>query len=176
MSTGVILSLLAAFALPALAEAQSLASIAQAGRRSSRPARTYTDADLRAARGRVSFAAATEFAEAPSLLGGIPDLGFGALEPPVRAAGEERVDERSQRRSELQRQVDAQVKVIGVVQRAMADAQSELNDLTQLTFGNGRRAQLIQLVEDGQRELALAEQAIAGLEDQARRNGFVVSR
>lgn len=176
MTNRLVVSLLAVSVLPALAGAQSLASIAQAGRRTSRsPAKLFTDADLRAARGRVSFVEATTTEGVPGSLEGIPDLGFGAFDLPA-GPGEAVVDERVQRRRELQRQVDEQVKIMSVVGKAVADAQSELNDLTQLTFGSGRRAQLIQLVEDGRRELARVEQAIAQLEEQARRDGFVLSR
>jgi hypothetical protein len=176
MRNRLIVSLLAVSALPALSEAQSLASIAQAGRRTSRtPARTYTDADLRSARGRVSFVEAAAAGEEITTLAGIPDLGYGVLDSPTTPL-QPVVDERARQRQDLQRQLDEQVKIAGVVRKAMADAQNELNDLTQITFGSGRRTALIQLVEDGQRELARAEQAISGLEDQARRNGFVLTR
>jgi hypothetical protein len=177
MRNRLIASLLAVSALPASAGAQSLASIAQSGRRSSRTqARVFTDADLRAARDRVGFVEVAAEAESPSSLGGIPDLGFGGIDLPATGTEPVVVDERTQRRSDLQRQLDEQVKIMDVVRKAMADAQSELNDLTQLTFGPGRRAQLIKLVEDGQRELARLEQVIAQLDEQARRDGFVLSR
>jgi hypothetical protein len=86
------------------------------------------------------------------------------------------VDERAQRKTALQRQLDEQIKVMDVVRKAVADAQGELNDLTQILFGTGRRAQLIKLVEDGHAELVRREQAIAELEEQARRDGFNLSR
>lgn len=176
MRNRLIATLLAVSVLPAFAGAQSLASIAQAGRRTSRsPARLFTDADLRAARGPVSFVETTTTEEAPGSLAGIPDLGFGGIDLPAEPA-EAVVDERAQRQRELQQQVDDQVKILNVVAMAIADAQSELNDLTQILFGSGRRTQLIKLVEDGQRELARVEQTIAELEEQARRDGFVLSR
>ena len=177
MKNRLFVALLAVSVLPGLtAAAQSLASIAQAGRRSSRGAgRVFTDTDLIAARSRAGLPEAVEAEAAPVPLDGIPDLGYGAIDRPGAAAAPA-VDERAQRKSTLQQQLDQQLKVMDVVRKAVADAQSELNDLTQILFGTGRRAQLIKLVQDGQAELARGELAIAELEEQARRNGFVLSR
>ena len=178
MKNRLFVPLLAVSLLPGLAAgAQSLASIAQTGRRSSRGAgKVFTDADLVAARGRVEPADAGEAEAAPATVEGIPDLGFGAIDPPRSVSAPAAVDERAQRRSALQQQLDQQLKIMDVVRKAVADAQSELNDLTQLLFGSGRRAHLIKLVEDGHAELARGELAIAELEEQARRDGFVLSR
>ena len=178
MKNRLFASLLAVSVLPGLtAGAQSLASIAQAGRRSSRGAgKVFTDADLIAARSRLGPVQAVAADTAPLPVEGIPDLGFGSLDQAGSAPAPAALDERAQRKGALQQQLDQQLKVMDVVRKAVADAQSELNDLTQILFGTGRRAQLIKLVQDGQAELARGELAIAELEEQARRNGFVLSR
>jgi hypothetical protein len=176
MRLHIAVSLLVVSAVPGLVSAQSLASLAQGARRARAgpAAKVYTEADLRAARGRVSVGV-SEAAEQPALEPAFDPLfdagGLGEAGPLAPTAEEMR----SQRRAELQKKVDEQNGIVTAVRQAMEAAQSELNDLTQLTFG-ARRAYLVQIVEDGQRELAKARQAVADLEDQARRDGFFLSR
>jgi len=176
MRLHIVVPLLVVSAAPGLVSAQSLASLAQSAKRARAgpAAKVYTESDLRAARGRVSFVV-TEAVEEPALEPAFDPLfdegGLGEAGPLAPTAEEAR----SQRRAELQKQVDEQNRIVAAVRQAMEAAQAELNDLTQLTFG-GRRAYLVQIVEDGQRELAKAGQAVADLEDQARRDGFFLSR
>jgi len=176
MRIPIAVPLLVISVVPVLADAQSLASLVQSSRRarSGAAARVFTEADLLAARGRVSFAVIGE-AQEPALEpafdplvdeGGLAEGGLPA--PTAEEA-------RTQRRAELQKQVDEHNKIAATVRQAMEAAQAELNDLTQLTFG-GRRAYLTQIVEDGQRELARTAQALSDLEEQARRDGFFLSR
>lgn len=176
MRIPIAVPLLVISAVPGLADAQSLASLAQSSRRA-RPgpaARVYTESDLSAARGRINFVVTDETQE-PALEPGFDPLfdeGGLAEGGPAAPTAEEA---RTQRRAELQKQVDEQNKIAAAVRQAMQAAQAELNDLTQLTFG-GRRAYLTRIVEDGQRELALTGQALSDLEEQARRDGFFLSR
>jgi hypothetical protein len=177
MKNRLFVSLLAVSVLPGLAAgAQSLATIAQAGKRSSRGAgRVFTDADLIAVRGHSGAVEAPEGEALAVPLAGIPDLGFGAIDTPGASAPAP-LDERAQRRNDLQRQLDGQLKVMDAVRKAVAEAQNELNDMSTLLYGPGRRAHLVKLVEDGLAELARGELAIAELDEQARRDGFVLSR
>jgi hypothetical protein len=56
----------------------------------------------------------------------------------------------------------------------MADAQAELSDLTNYTYGSSR-ASLQKIIDDGQAEKAKAQAAIEGLQEEARRLGVSVS-
>jgi hypothetical protein len=62
-----------------------------------------------------------------------------------------------------------------IVREAMDEAQAELNDLTNYTMGS-RRGNLLKRLEDGKAEIARAEQTIADLQEEARREGISVSR
>lgn len=82
---------------------------------------------------------------------------------------------RAEHRDAIQKKIDDQVKLMDIVREAMDDAQAELNDLTNYTIGS-RRGALLKRLEDGKAEIAKAEQTIADLEEEARREGISVSR
>jgi len=81
---------------------------------------------------------------------------------------------REEKRAEIQGKIDEQKKLIDEQQKKVDQAQTELNDLSDGTFGP-RRGGLMKTVEDGKAEIAKAQQAIEGLKDQARRAGVRVS-
>lgn len=89
----------------------------------------------------------------------------------------EKTDEqlRAEHREAIQKKIDDQLKLMDIVREAMDEAQAELNDLSNYTFGT-RRGALLQRLEDGKAEIAKAEQTIADLEEEARRQGISVSR
>ena len=165
-------------------DAQSLGSLARSSPRVRKvPVKVYTDADLVAARGRANFGEFDEPLETTeTAVSELPPLdlyGTGGAEGVASEAGApsgpSEEEARAQRLADLKKQVEVENKVIAVVQRAMQEASTELNDLTSFTFG-GRRAYLMKIMEDGQRELAKSQQVIADVEEKARRDGFVVSR
>jgi hypothetical protein len=84
-------------------------------------------------------------------------------------------EKRAAASKELQRQVDHYVKEIALRRASIDKAQLELNDLTNYTFG-GRRKTLMEQIEIWQNEIKEAEQEIAKLEEQARREGARVTR
>lgn len=132
------------------------------------PARVITIDDLRDTRRSVrdepAGEASTEGAKAQASTG-------------AKGGKGEKSDEevKAERSAEIQKKIDQQAKVIAAVRKAMDDAQTELNDVSNYTFG-GRRAALLKILEDGQAEVAKAEQTIADLEEEAQANGLSVSR
>lgn len=174
----VVSSLLLAAVWPGPGEAQSLGTLARSSPRlRGKAVKVYTETDLRSARGRPNFVEIAD-TEQPELLpldlygdqafdeaGG---EGAGSSEPTEEEA-------RAQRMADLKKKVEDENKVIAVVQQAMQEAVTELNDLSILTYG-GRRAYLVKMVEDGQKELAKSQQVLADLEEKARRDGFFLSR
>jgi len=89
----------------------------------------------------------------------------------------EKTDEqlRAEHRDAIPKKIDEQLKLMDIVREAMDEAQAELNDLTNYTMGT-RRGALLKRLEDGKAEIAKAEQTIADLEEEARRQGISVSR
>jgi hypothetical protein len=180
----VVCSLLVAWAWGGPVEAQSLGSLARSSPRVRKaPVKVYTDADLLTARGKANFVEFDETVETTeTAVSELPPLdlystsGAEGVESEAGApSGPSEEEARARRLADLKKQVEVENKVIAVVQRAMQEAATELNDLTSLTFG-GRRAYLVKIIEDGQRELANSQQVIADIEEKARRDGFVVSR
>lgn len=96
---------------------------------------------------------------------------------PSPGATPEKTDEelRAEKQADIQKRVDEQKARMDKVREVMAEAQTELNDLANQTFG-GRRAALMKLIDDGNAELAACEARIADLEEEARRAGVRVSR
>ena len=82
---------------------------------------------------------------------------------------------RAEHRDAIQKKIDDQLKLMDIVREAMNEAQAELNDLTNYTLGS-RRGALLKRLEDGKAEIAKADQTIADLEEEARRQGISVSR
>ena len=74
----------------------------------------------------------------------------------------------------MQKQIDSEAELIRAGQKAIAEWEAELNDITNYTFGT-RRAALMQNIEDARKTLADAQRTIDDLEDQARRQGIRVT-
>ncbi len=90
-------------------------------------------------------------------------------------------DKREARRKEMQAEIDFQSANIRSLQDQMAKAQTELNDLTDMTFSlagtsTGRRTALVKLIDDAKAQIKTSEETIDRLEDEARRAGVSVAR
>jgi len=81
---------------------------------------------------------------------------------------------RTEKRAEFQKKVDAEVQRMARVREVMAEAQRQLNDLTDLTFGT-RRGNLQRLIEQGEADLVQSEETLARLQREARVAGVRVS-
>jgi hypothetical protein len=139
---------------------------------SPRPKRVYTEDDLRGAgrpRGTVSQPGSTSDPD-PSVSPS-PDAS-----PSPGASPEPTEDEkRAKAAKRYQVEIDHYAKEIATRRASIEKAQLELNDLTNYTFG-GRRQTLSEQIEVWKSEIAQAEQEIAKLEEQARREGARVAR
>jgi hypothetical protein len=164
LTSGVLVFLLAAGSGAGLAVAgQSLAELAKKEKerqKKVKDAKVITSQDLR--RGRRATSPAPVRTTPASAASGSSTAAAGEK-------SEKTVDEvREERRVEIQGQIDEERKVIQAVQEAMAQAQRELNDISNMTYGP-RRAKLLKIVEDGQGEIAKLEKKIKDLQQQARR-------
>src|SRR5687767_9594447 len=104
-----------------------------------------------------------------------PETGSTAETAARPAKPEPTEDEiRAQAGAALQKQIDSEAELIRAGQKAIAEWEAELNDITNYTFGT-RRAALMQNIEDARKTLADAQRTIDDLEDQARRQGIRVT-
>ena len=156
----------AALALPVAAE--SLAQIAARTKKkeTGKPAKVFTEADLRgrpAASGSMSQmegpAATPTASPAPGAAGAIPPAG-----EKVKTEEEERAEKQAAWRERLQQ---AQADVARITEEVNR-AQTALNDIGGPLYG-GTRAGLITRLEEGKRQLVIAQQNVVDLEEEGRR-------
>ena len=165
LTSGALVFLLAAGSGAALAAAgQSLAELAKKEKERQKKlegsSKVITEQDLRRGRRARSPVPVQSTATSPES-GSSTEAAGGEAEKTAD-------DVREERRVEIQGQIDEERKVIQAVQDAMAQAQLELNDLSNMTYGP-RRAKLLKIMEDGQAEVAKLEKKIKDLQQQARR-------
>lgn len=156
------------FAAPALAqepeESLTEAAAKEKDRRKATPnARAFTESDLAKARKPGDDLAAPEPAASPS---------------PSPGGKREKTDEelRAEKKAGYEKRIAEKVAVLEVVRKAMADAQLELNDMTTLTQFGSRKDALQKILDDGAAELKKGDEAIAAIEEEARREGIQISR
>jgi hypothetical protein len=148
---------------PSLGELAERTKKEREAKRAGKPApRVITDADLRS----HSFAPS----DTPS-----EDAAAAATSAPAKP---EKTDDelRAEKRQEIEKKIADQRETQAIVHKAMAAAQLELNDPTTVTMYGTRGAALQKILDDGLVELKKTEQAIADLEEEARRQGIAVSR
>jgi hypothetical protein len=135
------------------------------------PVKSFSDGDLK---GTGSSASTTTDAASDTASGATtPESADKSAKP---AAKPEKSDDeiRAEKRAELQKRIDDQRKKIEAITKVADDAQRELNDLTNFTYG-GHRDALQKVVDDGAAEKAKAQQAIEAAQEEARRLGVPVS-
>lgn len=144
------------------------------------PKKVITEDDLRSgrpARGTVSVGTAEVPAESSSEV----KEGAEGAKPEAAASPEPTESEkREARRKEIQTEIDYQAANIKALQDQINTAQTELNDLTDLTFSpqgtsTGRRTALMKLIDDANAQIKTSRETIAGLEEQARQAGVRVT-
>ncbi len=100
-----------------------------------------------------------------------------ATASPAPGKAEKTVDEvRAEKKAGYEKRIAEQVRTIEVVRKAMDEAQLELNDVNTITKYGSRKDALLKILDDGQAEIKKADQAIADIEEEARREGISVSR
>jgi hypothetical protein len=103
--------------------------------------------------------------------------GTAAPKADGKADKAEKTDEqaRAERREVIQKQLAEEQKRIALIEKTMADAQRELGDITNYTYGS-RRASLQKFLDDGAVELTKAHEKVSSLEEEARKLGASASR
>jgi hypothetical protein len=167
-------SVLSLFAIPAAAQE----SMAQAAERQKK-ARTgqtkvITEADLKANRSRAYSPAVVDGAaqpSTPSTPATSGATGDNAAAGPAKSDDQQRAEKKAEIESKLKQWND----FIAETRKSAEQAQAEMNDLRDATFGN-RRAGLQRILDEANQHIAEAQQAISELQEQARRSGIPVSR
>jgi hypothetical protein len=157
----------------ALAAVPCLSARGDEKKPSPRPKKVYTEDDLRGVgrpKGTVSQPGSPS--EPDPSVSPSPEASPSSGAAPREQTEEEK---RAAASKEIQRQIDHYAKEIAVRRASIDKAQLELNDLTNYTFG-GRRKTLMEQIEVWQNEIKEAEQEVAKLEEQARREGARVTR
>lgn len=167
--------LLATFAL-VLATAAPAATKEKERAKPGQPAKTYTNEDLRTAKGNVTVLEV----EATS------DTSAQGETSASSASGGEREPSEAEKREklagELQARIDEERELIAVRLMDMQRAQQELGDVSGQVFSiagpdgkpTGHRAALQELVVEAEKQIQKAQETIASLEEQARRQGIRV--
>jgi hypothetical protein len=169
----IVWAMVLGLAIPAQA-AQKQESLAEKAARargkaaagSAAPAKVLTNQDLANAKGTVIVL--PEPAAEPEA----SSAGEAAAHPSKPEPTEDEM--RAQAGAALQKQIDEQAATIRGAQKAIADSETELNDITNYTFGT-RRAALMQSIDDARQAIAAAQRSIDDLEAQARRQGIRVT-
>jgi DNA repair exonuclease SbcCD ATPase subunit len=159
-------SALSLLALPVSAQ-ESMAQAAERQKKARKgQTKVITEDELRNLRTKGYVAPSVDGVAAP------PPTAPGAA-PAVKEKSDE--EQRAERKADLDKKVKQWTDFIAETKKAMDTAQAELNDLSSLTFGD-RRAGLQKILDEGNQHIAEAQQAIADLQEQARRAGIAVSR
>lgn len=148
-----------------LAERAEQAKKERAARRvsASAPAKSFGDDDLKGSKP----AASSSDASAPAASA----KGDAKAEKAVKTDDQAKAE----RRDVIQKQLVEEQKRIALIEKTMADAQRELGDITNYTYGT-RRASLQKFLDDGAVELTKAHEKVSSLEEEARKLGASASR
>lgn len=169
VAVAVTAAAVAALASPSIA--QSLAEVAARTKKKDegkpKPAKVYTESDLRSRPAASGSMSAMEGPIPATVASPAPGAAAGTVPPAgekVKTEDEIRAEKQAEWRERLQ-QAEAEVaRLTDVLNRA----QTALNDLTGPLYG-GTRAGLIANVEEGKRQLALAQQMVVDIQEEGRR-------
>jgi hypothetical protein len=162
-------------ATPCVIRAQSLAEIAEQEKErrkaAKKPAKTFTESDLKRGGPSTFNAQVGEASSAPA--GAAPTA---SPSPDAGGAKPKSSDElRADQRAGMQKRIDEQKQLAEVVRKAKAQAELELGDVASMSVGTRRQA-LQKLVDDSNAELAKIQQAIAAIVEEGRRAGISLSQ
>ncbi len=161
-------ALTAAFLLVAAASpAQSLSDAAakeKARRKTVPPTKVITDDDLRTGGGTVSSPGTETGTPAPS-----PSPGEGGAASAKKPKSED--EQKAEAQADWRKRLDAANKEAAAARDLVNQIQSALNDTSGGVF-TPRRAGLQTQLEDAQKQQTAAEQKIASLTEEGRRNGW----
>jgi hypothetical protein len=152
--------------------AQSLGEIAaktnkkKDATKSGKPAKVYTESDLRGP-GSSGSMSQMEGAAATSTDTPATNAAPAAGEKVAKTPEEERAEKMTEWRGRLEHAQAEVVRITGDLDRA----QTALNDLSVPLYGGTRSAQMTR-VEEGKRQLVLAQQLVLDTQEEGRRAGF----
>ena len=151
------------------------ASAAAAAAAPAGSAKVLTNEDLANAKGNVIILSAPPASEAqPAATAAATEAApAGAPEKPKQTEPTEE-EKRAQAGTALQKQIDEQAESIRKARKTIEAGETELNDITNYTFG-ARRAAVMQSIEEARQAVAAAQRSIEDLEVQARRQGIRVT-
>lgn len=155
--------------LASSAPAQSLAEIAARTKKKeegkpAKPAKVYTESDLRgrpAASGSVSQMEGQPAIMAPPAAGAV-------VVPPAGEKPKTEEEERAEKQAEWRARLQAAESDVARISEDINRAQTALNDLRGALYG-GNRADMINRVDDGKRQLAAARQLVEDIQEEGRR-------
>jgi hypothetical protein len=156
---------------PPLAAQESLAQAAERQKKArTGQTKVITEDELRNNRSKAYSPPSVD--GAPDQPAAQPSPGAGG-KPAAKELTEE--EQRAKSKSDIEKQIKDHADYIAVINKQLADAQLELNDIATMTFG-GRRTELMRLLDEGKAKIAEVEGQIAELQEKARRAGIAVSR
>ena len=136
------------------------------------PGKVFTESDLRSAGGVVSAPAAGDAGAAPAAEGLPKGADAGAAGGAGAAAKEKTPEElRAEQEQEWRQRVEAANKDVAAYRERIDQIQLDLNDISGGLY-SPRRAGLQTRLEEAQKSLASAEQKLADLQEEGRRNLF----
>ena len=150
----------AALALPA--SAQSLAEIAARTKKkeTGKPAKVFTEADLR---GRPANSGSMSQMDGPvATPAASPAPGAAGAIPPAGEKVKTEEEERAEKQAEWRERLQAAQADVARISEEVNRAQTALNDISGPLYG-GTRGGLITRVEEGKRQLAIAQQSVVDI-------------
>ena len=164
----VVVPVLSLFAIPAAAQ-ESLAQAAERQKKArTGQTKVITADELRSSRSK---------AYSPTSVDGAAPANPAPTDATAAPAAATKTDaeQRAEKKAEIEEKIKLSTEHVAETRQKMEQAQNELNDLTNITFG-GRRDALLKVLEDGAKQIADTEQSIADLREQARRSGIAIAR
>lgn len=173
------LSLVLSFAASGFAQSSedenSLAGLAKRNKKKSEQSKVITGDDLRRAGGKRRNAPESVSAN-PSASGAAADAGDASNADGQGDAEAEKTDDelRAEQKEQFQADIEWHRGNIQKLQTEKQNAQAELSDVATATpsVTSTRRSRLMDVITDIDRQIAEQEQAIADIEEQARRQGI----
>ena len=147
--------------------AQSLAEVAARTKKkeSGKPAKVFTEADLR---GRPAASGSMSQMEGPAATSAASPAPGAAGAVPAGAKPKTEEEERAEKQAEWRERLQKAEADVARISEEVNRAQTALNDISGPLYG-GTRGGLITRVDEGKRQLALAQQSVLDIQEEGRR-------
>jgi hypothetical protein len=147
--------------------AQSLAEVAARTKKkeSGKPTKVFTEADLR---GRPATSGSMSQLEGPAATPAASPAPGAAGAAPAGEKPKTEEEERAEKQAEWRERLQKAEADVARISEEVNRAQTALNDISGPLYG-GTRAGLITRVDEGKRQLALAQQSVLDIQEEGRR-------